>query len=143
MLDGGCFCGFVRYQVRGTPVDETNCHCSICRRTTGAPFVTWFTIPTAEFSFTAGDPVRFRSSEHGTRTFCPRCGTQLTFQSSRAAAEVDVTTCSLDRPERVPPRDHTRTSARLPWIELPDGLPRFAEGRSESSSGSTERKELG
>jgi hypothetical protein len=24
------------------PFNETNCHCSICRRTTGAPFVAWF-----------------------------------------------------------------------------------------------------
>ncbi len=42
MLRGGCFCGNIRYEAVGTPFNETNCHCSICRRTTGAPFVTWF-----------------------------------------------------------------------------------------------------
>ena len=42
MLTGGCFCGAIRYEARGTPFHESNCHCSICRRTTGAPFVTWF-----------------------------------------------------------------------------------------------------
>ena len=36
MLQGGCFCGRVRYEVTGIPFDETICHCSICRRTTGA-----------------------------------------------------------------------------------------------------------
>jgi hypothetical protein len=35
MLQGGCFCGRVRYEVTGIPFDETNCHRSICRRTTG------------------------------------------------------------------------------------------------------------
>jgi hypothetical protein len=130
MLEGGCYCGFVRYQVLGTPFYETNCHCSICRRTTGAPFVTWFTVRTAEFVFQAGDPARFSSSEHGTRSFCPRCGTQLTFQSSYTVGELDVTTCSLDDPNRVPPRDHTRTSSQLSWVELSDGLPRFSEARS-------------
>jgi len=132
MIEGGCFCGFVRYQVRGRPFHETNCHCSICRRTTGAPFVTWFTVPVAEFTFTAGTPTRFRSSDHGSRRFCPRCGTQLTFQSSQHADELDVTTCSLDHPERVAPRDHTHTSSQLPWVKLADDLPRFLAARSSS-----------
>jgi hypothetical protein len=130
MLEGGCFCGFVRYRVQGTPTQETNCHCTICRRTTGAAFVTWFTVPPTDFTFTAGSPARFSSSVHGTRCFCPRCGTQLTFQTSRAADELDITTCSLDDPERVPPRDHTRISSRLAWVKLSDGLPEFPEARS-------------
>ncbi len=131
MLEGGCFCGFLRYQVRGTPTCETNCHCSICRRTTGAPFVTWFTVLASAFTFTAGSPSRFRSSEHGTRSFCPRCGTQLTFHPTRAAGDLDITTCSLDDPERVPPRDHTRTSSQLSWVKLSDGLARFPDARGE------------
>jgi hypothetical protein len=82
-MSGGCYCGYVRYATDGTPSDETSCHCSVCRRVSGAPFVAWFTVPVAALRFTAGEPVLFRSSEHGTRSFCPRCGTPLTFQSSR------------------------------------------------------------
>jgi hypothetical protein len=130
MLEGGCFCGFLRYRVDGATSNETHCHCTICRRTTGAPFVTWFTARAADFAFTAGSPTRFASSEHGTRSFCPRCGAQLVFESTRARGELDVTTASLDEPERVPPRDHTRTTSMLPWIELADHLPRFPEERS-------------
>jgi hypothetical protein len=126
---GGCFCGFVRYEAAGAVSSETGCHCTICRRTSGAPFVAWFTVPESAFRFVAGEPARFRSSDHGTRSFCPRCGTPLTFVSSRRPAEVDVTTCSLDEPEGVPPRDHTRTSSRLAWLELADGLPCFPEAR--------------
>jgi hypothetical protein len=131
MLNGGCFCGHVRYEATGTPFDQTNCHCSICRRTTGAPFVAWFSVRRDEFRIVSGTPVRFRSSAHGMRTFCPRCGTQLTFESERYPDEIDVTTCSLDDPETVPPRDHTRTSSRLSWIRLADGLPEFREARSD------------
>jgi hypothetical protein len=130
MIEGGCFCGFVRYRAGGTPSRETNCHCSICRRTSGAAFVTWFTVPDSEFTFTRGEPSRFASSEHGTRTFCPRCGTPIIFRSTRFPAEIDVTTCSLDDPERLPPRDHTRTSSKLAWVELGDRLRSFPEARS-------------
>ncbi len=131
MLRGGCFCGFVRYEAQGAPDHETFCHCSICRRTSGAPVVAWFTVPAEGFRITDGAPATFASTEHGTRSFCPRCGTPLTFASSRLPDEIDVTTCSLDEPEALPPRDHTRTSAKLPWLELGDGLPSFPEARAE------------
>jgi hypothetical protein len=119
----------VRYRVEGAPYNLTNCHCSICRRASAAAFVTWFTVLSAGFHLTSGQVASFASSDHGTRTFCPRCGTQLTFRSSRVPDEVDVTACSLDDPERTPPQDHTRTSARLSWVELGERLPRHPEGR--------------
>lgn len=128
-MDGRCFCGHVRYRASGSPHDETSCHCSICRRTSGAPFVAWFTVQKSDFAFLSGEPTRFQSSAHGTRTFCPRCGTPLTFESTRAPDQIDVTTCSLDEPERVPPRDHTQTATRLPWVELGD-LPAFPGARA-------------
>jgi hypothetical protein len=128
-VEGGCACGFVRYRVRGVPRDETICHCSSCRRSAGAPMVAWFTVAPGELVWTSGERLEHRSSDHGRRGFCPRCGTQLCFRSSRRPDEVDVTTASLDEPERVPPRDHTRTSSRLSWVKLADGLPCFVEER--------------
>jgi hypothetical protein len=130
MLTGGCFCGRVRYETDGAPYNETNCHCSICRRTTGAPVVAWFSVPRSRFRL-SGEPTRFRSSGKGTRSFCPECGTQLTFELEGAGDEIDVTTASLDEPNAVPPRDHTRTSSRLEWVKLGDGLPQFAEAREK------------
>jgi len=130
MLNGKCFCGFVRYVVSGTPFNETSCHCSICRRTSGVPFVTWFSVPASALKIVSGEATRFASSDHAERSFCPRCGTPLTFCSSHFPDEVDITTCSLDEPERVPPKDYTYTSAKLSWVKLADGLPRFPEARS-------------
>jgi len=130
-LKGGCFCGRVRYEATGVPFNVTNCHCSMCRRTTGAPFVTWFSVPRSEFRVVAGASTCFRSSSTVTRSFCPACGTQLTFASDDYPDEIDVTTCSLDDPEILPPHDHTRTSSRLRWILLADGLPEYPEARPD------------
>jgi hypothetical protein len=129
MYEGGCFCGAVRYQSNGPVSAETNCHCKVCRRTSGAPFVAWFTVPTSSFHITLGAPASFQSSEHAVRTFCARCGTPLTFRSLTSPAEIDVTTCSLDEPERVPPKDHTWTKSKLPWVKLADDLPVHAQSR--------------
>ena len=128
-VEGGCFCGFVRYASAGPVSNETYCHCTICRGTTGAPFVAWLTVPRASFEL-RGEPTRFRSSEHATRSFCPRCGTQLTFESDEYPDEVDVSTGSLDEPGRFPPRDHTWVSSKLAWVELDDDLPSFPRARS-------------
>jgi hypothetical protein len=63
------------------------------------------------------------------RSFCPRCGTQLTFEHADFLDEIDVTTCSLDKPEGAPPKDHTYTSNKLTWIELDDSLPKYPDSR--------------
>ena len=55
---------------------------------------------------------------------------RLTFQHADFPDEIDVTTSSLDAPELVPPRDHTRTSTRLRWIAA-DGLPEYAVAREQ------------
>lgn len=132
MLEGGCFCGAIRYQADGAPFHETHCHCSICRRTTGAPFVTWFSVPRTGFRFIRGTPTAFRSSGKGTRRFCSRCGTQLTFEHDDSPDEIDITTCSLDDPERLPPKDHSYVNSRLTWVEPGDDLPEFPEARGET-----------
>jgi hypothetical protein len=128
MLTGGCFCGEIRYEADGTPFHETNCHCSICRRTTGAPFVTWFSVRRSDFWIVKGQPARFNSTKKGIRSFCSRCGTQLSFEHADFTDEIDVTTSSLDDPESVPPRDNTHTSSRLRWF-VPDGRPEYQESR--------------
>ena len=132
MLTGGCFCGAIRYEAGGDPAYETYCHCSICRRTTGAPLVAWFTVPRAELRVVHGTPTRFASTPLATRTFCPTCGTQLTFEHRDFPRWIDVTTGSLDDPEALPPKDHTHTRSRLAWVRLADELPEFRESRSEA-----------
>jgi hypothetical protein len=129
MIEGGCYCGFVRYQADGPLSDETNCHCSICRRTSGAPFVSWVTVPLAGYRLLGGTPTTLRSSETATRTFCPRCGTPLTFAALDAPDQLDITIGSLDHPEAVPPKDNTWVSSKIAWLHLADGLPEYAEKR--------------
>jgi hypothetical protein len=131
MLTGGCFCGAVRYQADGTPFDQTSCHCVNCRRSSGAPLVAWFSVLRSQFRLVAGQPSAFKSSEHGTRRFCNRCGTQLTFESTHSADQIDVTICSLDDPNGVAPRDHTFVASRIEWLALTDGLPHYQRARRD------------
>jgi hypothetical protein len=103
----------------------------MCRGTTGAPCVAWFSVPSTDFKLLSGNPTPFRSSNHATRTFCPACGTQLTFVDDATPADTDITICSLDDPAGVSPQDHTFTSEKLAWLTLSDGLPQYRRSRSE------------
>jgi hypothetical protein len=128
---GGCFCGAVRYQVTGEIFDMTTCHCRTCRRVSGAPEVSWFTVAPGGFQLLNGTPAELRSSAHVTRTFCAACGTALTYRRDDAPEELDITICSLDQPEALAPADHTHTSDRLPWNVIGDGLPQYPRSRAE------------
>jgi hypothetical protein len=130
-LCGGCYCGHVRYEAAGDPFHATSCHCSICRRVSGAAFVTWFSIQRAEFTWVRGHAASFASTAKGTRTFCPLCSTPLTFQHADYPAEIDITLCSLDDPTALTPKDHTFVSNRLAWVQLADQLPEYWEVREE------------
>ncbi|HEX7811361.1 MAG TPA: GFA family protein [Burkholderiales bacterium] len=128
---GGCLCGRIRYRAHGTPSNQSHCHCSLCRRSSGAAFVSWATFPAAGFSFNSGNPARYDSSDIAFRRFCPDCGTQLTFQFHKSPETIDVTLGSLDHPESVVPVDHIWTQRRIPWIKLDDGLPQFEQSRDD------------
>jgi hypothetical protein len=123
VFEGGCLCGAVRYRAIGEGSHRTLCHCRSCRRATGAPVVAWATFPARQFEWISGEPKRLQSSPYVVRTFCPSCGSSLTYQ--REVSEVDVTICTLDHPELLPPEDHTWISEKLSWVGIDDGRPRF------------------
>ena len=143
ILEGGCYCRAIRYRAASV-FDAGYCHCSICRRFTGAPALTWFNVPAADFSLLCGSPSGFRSSEHFTRYFCPRCGTHVFGRDDRPPSPklgfelISVAIGSLDNAELVVPRVHQWWANRLSWYTVQDDLPRFAHG--ELSHPSTRRR---
>jgi len=128
IIAGGCLCGSIRYEATGQPYNITHCHCLDCRRSSGAPFVTWASFSRNGFRFIAGQP-RELSWAGRLRSFCPGCGTPLTFLAGPDAGEVDVTVCSFDLPSTVTPADHTWVEDQLPWIRLADDLPNYRQKR--------------
>jgi catechol 2,3-dioxygenase-like lactoylglutathione lyase family enzyme len=130
--EGGCLCGAVRYRAEGAPRFPTLCHCASCRRAAGAPAVAWLTFAADAFAITRGEPVRYRSSPPVLRSFCGRCGTPLTYRHDAFGGAVDVTTASLDEPERGAPVDHTWTSERIAWWRPEPRWPEFPRSRSEA-----------
>jgi len=128
-IEGGCYCGAVRYRASQQPLGSILCDCQACRRVAAAPSIPWLTFVAASFSFTRGSPVHFNSSAGVRRSFCGECGTPLTYVSDKTSDEIDVTTCSLDDPERFPPTHCNWVSHDLRWWPSSHALPRHAESK--------------
>ena len=129
--EGGCLCGAVRYALRGEPTNGNSlCHCMTCRRAAGAPAMAWGTWRRADFTWTRGRPVEFRSSPPVLRSFCGACGSALTYANEREPETLDVTIGSLDDPESMALEDHIWTSEGLSWMQVDDGRPHFRTTRS-------------
>ncbi len=114
---GGCFCGAIRYEFEGAAHLVANCHCSMCRKTSAAPYVAWLIVAADVFQYTRGAPRVLASSEKGTRYFCPECGTHVACIISDRPTEVDVTLGSLDKPEDFTPTVDVHEEGRLPWVK--------------------------
>ena len=113
---GGCFCGRHRYTFDDGDYVTANCHCSMCRRISGAPYVSWVVVPKSRFRFEGPEPKRLRSSEGGTRLFCSNCGTPLACELDKQPEDIDITIGTLDEPERWPPRYEVHDDTKLAWL---------------------------
>ncbi len=135
MTEGGCLCGAVRYKSAAAAVESGYCHCSLCRRSTGAPVSTWVSFPVAAFSYSKGQPAIYASSSWGHREFCATCGTQICYRDSEGATTVDVNVGSLDDPAACSPQYHIHSIDRIAWFETADALPRYDGGKPQDTPG--------
>ena len=126
-LRGGCQCGAVRYELRAIPTGASICHCRMCQKAGGGPFMAFTGVNSADLVFTRGAPTKFASSEIAERGFCAACGTPLTY-AMKARARIGVTLGSLDDPARFAPRDQLGVESRTPWFDSLAGLPEHRTG---------------
>jgi|GEM_PF-4166274 len=62
-LEGGCYCGAVRYQAEGRPQLKAQCHCRECQYITGGGPNFFLLMPPDGFRYTKGAPKQFTRSD--------------------------------------------------------------------------------
>jgi hypothetical protein len=117
-IEGGCFCGSIRYNLEKKDYSSSNCNCSMCRRISGAAFVSWMAVPKSNFEYSQGEPKKLISSSHGTRYFCKKCGTHVVCLLEEYPEYIYITICSLDKPQDFKPKGDMYIDDKLPWIEV-------------------------
>ena len=125
MLSGRCHCGAISYEMSEETLHQALCHCTDCRRHSGAPVVAWAMVAADNLTVT-GEPQVYASSEHGRRLFCPKCGTALFYTNDAVfPGLIDVQIATLDEPEKLAPGAEIQTAERIDWMSPIGGLPQF------------------
>ncbi len=95
-MSGGCLCGAVRFTATPENDEMGACHCGMCRRWSGGPYL----------AVSCGESVKvedeavlksYASSEWGERVFCSNCGTSL-FWRMRDGSHTSVAVSAFDDP---------------------------------------------
>lgn len=128
-LDGGCYCGGLRYRISAAPVLKAQCHCRACQYISGGGPNYYMLIPPEGFAYVKGEPARYRRSDLPnavTREFCAVCGTHvLTRRPGLPQLVLKVGT--LDDPEFFGgPKIAIFCEEKASFHMIPDGIPAFA-----------------
>ena len=125
MLKGSCLCGAVLYEISGKLGPAVHCHCSQCRKASGASFTTNASVPIDDFKFVSGEALvgEFESSPGQSRCFCTRCGSPLIKRNAAKPAEVRLRLGTLDADPGVQVAAHIFVSSKAPWMPITDDLP--------------------
>jgi hypothetical protein len=125
VLEGACYCGGVRYRVEDDFDYAMNCHCSNCRRTTGAAFKPFAGIDRRKLSIVEGESLLMIFGEQtANNTHCRRCGSLL-FSVVGAVLHVAMGTL-IDSPT-IRPTAHIFVGSKASWFTITDALPQYAE----------------
>lgn len=114
---GRCQCGEVSFAVEGSPNATTNCHCRMCQKSSGAPYVTWVELSAQQVQWTGREPTWYASSPQAERGFCSTCGSPMAFRYA-PGEDVDLPSVMFDRPEDFTPDDEIWTDSRQSWTVL-------------------------
>jgi hypothetical protein len=126
-LNGGCWCGAVRYRVADAFLYAANCHCSRCRAATGSAFKPFAGIEREKFELQAGaDTLLVVGDDDLNDTRCASCGSLL-FSVVRDGAYVHVALGSLMDAPSIQPSEHIFVGSKAPWFEITDDLPQADE----------------
>jgi hypothetical protein len=127
-LEGGCYCGELRYQSEGKPMLKAQCHCRECQYISGGAPNIFVAMPIDGFSYTKGTPKKFSRTdlEHPvTREFCAECGTHITTLPLGLPAVV-LKVGTLDDPKQFgTPQIAIYTVDKQPFHQVPEGMPMF------------------
>jgi hypothetical protein len=127
-LEGGCYCGSVRYVADGDPMMTAQCHCRECQYISGGSPNMFMLMPVGGFAYAKGTPKQFtRSDLEGavTREFCAECGTHLVTRRPGLRA-VNLKVGTLDDPALFgSPQMAIYTIDKQDFHSIPEGLPTF------------------
>jgi hypothetical protein len=126
-VTGRCQCGQITYEATVDPEQVGICHCTDCRRLSGAPYRVRLPVPIEDFKLLSGSPKTYlKTGDSGARrmhAFCGECGSPVYACAPESPTSITLRVCCLDNPADLPPKKQIWCRSALPWAGLLDALP--------------------
>lgn len=131
---GGCRCGAVRFEASAEVTHVSYCHCGDCRRASGAPVSAFVGFDADQVAI---DGCGLKSFENGpvTRSFCGTCGSPIAYVDARLENQIYFMLGVFDMPAYFRPTHHSYVREQLPFLHMPDGLPRHLKSSVQRPDG--------
>lgn len=99
-IEGGCYCGEVRFAIEGEIKMRALCLCRTCQKISGGAGNLFIGLLAEQFRYVQGVPkmICLESGIGPTREFCPTCGVHLAARSPKAPGGLVVKVGALDDP---------------------------------------------
>jgi hypothetical protein len=128
-IEGGCYCGALRFRAEGDPLFRGQCHCRECQYISGGHPNVVMGMSAEQFSYTKGSPREFRRSDLDnpvTREFCAACGTHILARTPALPGAVLVKVGTFDDPGIFgAPEMVIFTIDKQSFHHVPEGMPAF------------------
>jgi hypothetical protein len=127
-ISGSCLCGLVKFEISLPCVGMNNCHCSRCRKSSGAAFGTFLHTTTDLFMWVKGEAeiVNFIPNKGDPRPFCKECGSRVPVVNS-IKKHVIIPAGLLDQAPDLVPSVNLYVGSKASWYSVNDNLPSFDE----------------
>lgn len=120
-ITGRCYCGATRLSAPSRPQTVSYCHCSDCRRITGAPVAAFAAFARDDVTITP-EPAQVSCTNGVERRFCGTCGSPLAAWFDYLPGQVYVPVGILDQADDLAPDLHSHAESRLRWLHIQDDL---------------------
>ena len=123
-ITGRCYCGGITLSALEAPQTVAYCHCTDCRRITGAPVAAFVAFGENEVQLSPDWPPSRSFTPGVTRWFCPDCGSPLAAVFDYLPGQIYLPLGLIDQAAQLPPELHAHDRYRLPWLQIHDDIPR-------------------
>lgn len=126
MLTGECFCGAVKYQIDGDLALMYHCHCSRCRKSSGASFATNASFDASTFSIIEGQDLLADVDHDGHyRYHCSKCHSWVYGDSEQYPGMKFIPCGTLNEAPKKKVDHHVCVDSKAAWIEINDDLHQY------------------
>ena len=124
VLQGSCLCGGIHFEISGPVPGIVQCHCSLCRKSSGAGGIAKIAVSAGQLKWLAGEElVRTfaRPSGYGS-AFCAVCGAPAPDANARRT-RYQVPVGLLDGDPALRVAEHIYVGSKAQWETIADGAP--------------------